>query len=420
MFTSRLFHKVSKNATITTLTIIAASYLLLNVLSRSRTNNPPILHADKQYWNSTGQRRVNEVKFHTKILPYTVNPVIEEDLLQGFVGGNNWAGGFTQRMSILRERRVEASGIPVIIQDARSPSEVLYLYRSPPEEVIQRGSSRRSWRRSRDRLTAPGDYFRYLHTPQFWCRKLVMLGGTLACSTAHEANPEDGNKLVCLDPPLELPGGRDPRSCLVFSFGISTDSTFDEGVSRLPCEVHMFDVMPTKPSTLLAAARHAHFHVSGLADHHVMTYVQDVNKTVEFNNVAGFLQDKGLAGRPLHVLKIDIEETEWDVLKQLAKEPILDIVGQIAMEVHVMKVLKLPPSEQLNLLQDRYQILRDIEKRGFRSVSYWDNRQPRLVYQDPQGQVFDTCGEILYVNTNWYNDSFRRRLKHVGFKFRGV
>ncbi|XP_047487757.1 probable methyltransferase-like protein 24 [Penaeus chinensis] len=245
-----------------------------------------------------------------------------------------------------------------------------------------------------------------------------MFGGMIDCNASM---PEDGNKIICLDPPLELPGGsRDPSSCLVFSFGINRDTSFDDEVSRLPCEVHMFDIKPVYPVYLMGLARHVHFHKTGLADHHFISYVQDVNKTVEFNDVGGFLRENELTGRPLHALKIDIEESEWDALKQLVKEPILDIVGQIVMEVHTIKVLELPPSEQLNFLQDRYHILREIEKRGFRAVSYWDNRQPKLVYKDPDGSTFDTCGEILYVNTNWYKDSFKKKLKDIGFQFRGV
>ncbi|KAK4322471.1 hypothetical protein Pmani_006811 [Petrolisthes manimaculis] len=186
-----------------------------------------------------------------------------------------------------------------------------------------------------------------------------------------------------MDIPLSLPtGSRDPSHCLTLSYGIQFDTTFDEAASDLPCEVHMFDVMPFYPD-IAEEEPHVHFH------------------------------------------QIDIDGGEWDVLKNLAQDPILDAVGQVAMEVHVVNLVmsgtswstqsQVSRENWLRALQEKYQILRLFESRGFRRVVYWDNVQDKFALYEKDGTRHETAGELLYVNTNWYRDSFRTLLRTRGY-----
>lgn len=52
---------------------------------------------------------------------------------------------------------------------------------------------------------------------------------------------------MCFDPFLELVAPRHSKRCLVLSFGVQRDTTFDEAAADLLCEVHMFDVLDYNP-----------------------------------------------------------------------------------------------------------------------------------------------------------------------------
>lgn len=130
MFSSRTLKKVSKNAGKTIVTIIVVLYLTVNVLFRSQNNNQPILVSDKSYWDALDQVGVDG-KFYTKLLPYNVIPVTEEVLRQESTAW--WSPvvrGPTRRTKLLHERRGEAFGTPVLIQEALFQSEIHYLRRS--------------------------------------------------------------------------------------------------------------------------------------------------------------------------------------------------------------------------------------------------------------------------------------------------
>jgi hypothetical protein len=68
----------------------------------------------------------------------------------------------------------------------------------------------------------------------------------------------DGHKFVCLDKFFkDVAKGE----CLIYSFGIANDWTFEEGMSRLGCAVRAFD--PTidgtsKPKTDLVSTTYKH------------------------------------------------------------------------------------------------------------------------------------------------------------------
>ena len=58
-----------------------------------------------------------------------------------------------------------------------------------------------------------------------------------------------------------------------------------------------------------------------------------------------------------------------------------------------------------------------LQSHGFKKVAYWDNPVSK-VYRDASGASYSTCGEIHYVNTNWYDPVFKTRLKSIGIHFK--
>ncbi|XP_068230631.1 probable methyltransferase-like protein 24 [Palaemon carinicauda] len=347
--------------------------------------------------------------------------VLEEVVGQGEEGFTN--NSQLPKMATVTEYSTDHNTMHLVRLHMDIPSIVetsQYVQRSPKSLTLRLGTTASQWQPNSRNLSETAEYFSYLHTPQAHCRKLARLGGVPMCDKVGDDRNMDGNKLVCFDPELELPGGREPTDCLVFSYGVFTDSSFDEAIAILPCEIHMFDIYNYTPSEVLKRHPHSHFHRTGISVNNQANFFSKKNLTILVDTLIGQVVKNDLIGRPMHILKIDIEDAEWDVIKSLKENKFLELIGQIAIEIHAPSLLSMnmKSSQKLKYVQDRYDILRLIENHGFRMVAYWDNHQPNAFY-DESGTRHDVCGEMLYVNTNWYNSTFKRTLKeNYGFKFR--
>ncbi|XP_071528833.1 uncharacterized protein [Panulirus ornatus] len=349
-------------------------------------------------------------RYPGKFLPFLVFPVMEERPTKS----NLLLESFPEQQLLL-------SVTPSPLHHTPGAGSLTYTLRPSPPTRLYTLLKDSEWTQWGPTLATVSDYFRYLRTPQASCRKLLKLGGSYCIGELVVNGVDmDGHKYVCMDPALEVVGAKVPQDCLTLSFGTQYDTTFDDAVSELPCEVHMFDVINFNPQ-LARETEHVHFHVEGLSDRNIAKYFIRMNTTFRFDNLQGLVMKNQLFPRPIHVLKVDIENDEWEAFRDIAQNPLLDAVGQVALEVHVADLVypkKLPRERWLGLLQERYDVLRMIEARGFRRVVYWDNtRGPHHLY-DKDGTKYETAGELLYVNTNWYNASFKRQLATYGFKFR--
>ncbi|XP_042863140.1 uncharacterized protein LOC122247692 [Penaeus japonicus] len=346
-------------------------------------------------------------------LPYFVIPLVEESLYKG---------------KVMEKFPSSERSFPA---NLRHPAPVKdYIVRAPPPYAIKQvGSDVPTDAPGPRRLTHIKDYFEYLQRPRHRCRKLKRMGGTYLCNGEGDERGMDGHKYICMDPSLELGGSRDPKDCLTLSYGVHTDSTFDADVAELPCEVHMFDVLDFAPY-LPQEVPHVFFHVEGLARRQSTTYYKNLNYSATMDDLVGHMLKYKLAPRPINILQIDIEGAEWEALADLNTEglPILQAVGQIAIELHVVDLAQglgydwldtKPPDQWLEVLQKRFDVLMALENMGFRPVVYWDNVQNKFALYDKDGTRYETAGELLYVNTNWYNATFKKELTESGVPFRG-
>nr|XP_045611673.1 uncharacterized protein LOC123766507 [Procambarus clarkii]XP_045611674.1 uncharacterized protein LOC123766507 [Procambarus clarkii]XP_045611675.1 uncharacterized protein LOC123766507 [Procambarus clarkii]XP_045611676.1 uncharacterized protein LOC123766507 [Procambarus clarkii] len=342
-----------------------------------------------------------------------VFPVIEENLIPG---------------NMLVEIRSKKTLMEVTPHSPYSiRGQLAYLHRSPPPTRLHFNPDVSPWTPWGPKLETISDYFRYLRTPQTSCRKLKRLGGTYNCKKGQgDENNMDGHKYVCMDPSLEVVGAKDARGCLTLSFGTQMDTSFDKAVSVLPCEVHMFDVLDFDPP-LAKFNDNVYFHAEGLARMKYSVHFHNINKTATMDTLKAYFFKNKLYPRPIHILKVDIENGEWEAFKDIAQDPLFDAVGQLAMEVHATELVagpegKPPPNvpreKWLGALQERYDVLRMIEARGFRRALYWDNVQDEFSLHDEKGTRYETSGEVLYVNTNWYNTTFKQYLVKNGFALR--
>ncbi|KAG7158220.1 putative Methyltransferase domain-containing protein 2 [Homarus americanus] len=353
---------------------VTGACLTLVLVSFLGTHRPPYPATQySSFWTSS-IHLVNG-RYPGRYLPFLVFPALEEKLM----GGNILAEALSVKVLLMSVTPHHSFNT--------SQELITYLHRSPPQSKLQlkqKVDNKKLWG---PKLETVSDYFRYLKTPQNLCRKLVRLGGTISCKKGTgDENNMDGHKYVCMDPSLEVVGARDARQCLTLSFGTQRDTSFDDAASELPCEVHMFDVLNFDP-LLPKESDHVFFHV------------------------------------------VDIEQDEWESFINIAKDPLFDAVGQVALEVHVVDLVHgpnknsppdIPREKWLEALQKRYDILRMIEARGFQRVLYWDNTQEKFSLYDENGTRHETAGEVLYINTNWYNTTFKQDLARQGYKFRGV
>ena len=124
---------------------------------------------------------------------------------------------------------------------------------------------------------------------------------------AYKDGVNDGGKFVCFD---DLNIWTDEGNCLIYSFGISNDWSFEDQADLLGCTIHAFDPTVEYPST---RGRGIHFTRLGLADRH--------RKLAEGAMGTAFTLDTILAGNNhtnsvINYLKVDIEGWEVGALEQ--------------------------------------------------------------------------------------------------------
>ena len=117
----------------------------------------------------------------------------------------------------------------------------------------------------------------------------------------------DGGKFVCFD---DQDIWTDQGHCLIYSFGISNDWTFEDQADQLGCTIHAFDPTVEYPEK---RGRGIHFTRLGLADRHM--------KLDEWGMGTAFTLDTILAGNNhtnsvINYLKVDIEGWEVGALEQ--------------------------------------------------------------------------------------------------------
>ena len=189
--------------------------------------------------------------------------------------------------------------------------------------------------------------------------KYLLWTNQTSCSLAHDFggimkmnNPRgyDGQKAVCLDGRVApLPG-----KCVIYSFGISYEWSFDEAMEKYGCKIFAFD-----PSMKMADHQHSKaitFYNLGLGS----------NSTKQGNGwIIKTLSDIYTMLRPIHgdvvidYLKMDIEHSEWNVIPDIIKSGMLRKIRQLGVELH------LPGSAKIDQYRSRVKIIKSLENAGF-------------------------------------------------------
>ena len=157
---------------------------------------------------------------------------------------------------------------------------------------------------------------------------------------------KDADKTVCL-------GGRlKAESCLVYSFGVDGDFSFENKmVSGTACEIHSFDCMweygadsktskKIPPSDLTRIT----FHPWCISSKETLKTTKRpegeegrVNSTKDsgmFYRLHEIKKMLGHSGRILDILKIDVEGDEWEVLDDVLPHGAAEVASQLIVELH--------------------------------------------------------------------------------------
>lgn len=203
----------------------------------------------------------------------------------------------------------------------------------------------------------------------------------------------DGQKAVCIDN-LVAP---EPENCLVYSFGIQDDWSFDEQMELYGCEVFAFD-----PSIGMEQHDHSHrihFFNWGLGDGD--KFDNKLNWTLRsLSSIYNTLSEKhGL--KIIDYLKIDIESSEWMVLPQIIESGMLNSVRQLGVEIHLNN------AHGIDQLRKWAKILRSVEKMGMirfdsKSNQWFIGNLEKLATEVSLGY------EIAWYNNNLITDSSKK------------
>ena len=160
----------------------------------------------------------------------------------------------------------------------------------------------------------------------------------------------DGSKAICLDPAARP----NSNNCIVYSFGINHDWSFDELMETYGCHVYAFD-----PS--MGVEDHDHskrikFFNLGLDDR---DYV-DLNNKWSMKNFASIYQSLHTqqSSPIIDYLKLDIEFAEWRVIPDIIRSGMIKRIRQLHIEIHLTK------DDSLELLRQRVGIIKMIEDAG--------------------------------------------------------
>jgi len=210
---------------------------------------------------------------------------------------------------------------------------------------------------------------KYVNQLHFICRKTERYGNIL-----------DGGWDMCLVPPF-IPSS----PCLVYSFGINNDFSFDDAVAaKLKCTIRSFD--PSMKVGEHKRGEHISFYKIGLDG---KDYVN--GKNWNMMTLSSILQKFGDSNKIIDYLKMDIEESEWPALDHILSSGVLSRVRQLGIEIHAHV-------RTASNLYERFLRLKGLEEAGMRRwysvLNYYNLKRTKNGFRT-------CCFEAAYINVNF-------------------
>ena len=208
-------------------------------------------------------------------------------------------------------------------------------------------------------------YDLYLSSVQMACKQNIRIGAI-----------RDGGWNICHDNKYRL-----KRQCLVYSFGIHNDFSFDDEVNMVyGCDVYSFD--PSMGCDNYKHADHIWFQNIGIGG---KNYQKGTWQLRTLDSITELLHHNK---RDIDILKMDVEASEWPALDQMLQSGILVRVRQLFVEFHSHN------SQYLSYLE----ILRKIYDYGFRI--FWTHKNYNCRWMIDSG-FLTNCTEVYFININF-------------------
>ncbi|XP_018011105.1 uncharacterized protein LOC108668402 [Hyalella azteca] len=223
------------------------------------------------------------------------------------------------------------------------------------------------------------------HEATWKCLKTVNVGGKRYCPH-NQASIYDGFKPVCLDEAVKPK----PKSCIVLSFGVGYEWSFDNMIAQYGCKVFSFD-FSMRNYTNFWYGEGKHFLTLMLSNKTTdkITYTIGKGETrdkkfllnISQRTLEGILNILDLAETQIDYLKLDIEEDEWEVFLQIfsssKRSSILRKINQIVIEIHLEFLLNMYEDRDavVDKVYDVFEVLQNLSLEGFRMVNWMPNKQ---------------------------------------------
>ncbi|CAL4124880.1 unnamed protein product, partial [Meganyctiphanes norvegica] len=239
-------------------------------------------------------------------------------------------------------------------------------------------------------ITPLGDnmrFFTYLSKPSFTCSNKMQMGG-------HEYHRNkrkyiDGDKWVCLDSQYNIT----PNDCLVYSFGINNEWSFDDSMDAFGCKVFAFD--PTMRMNNHQRSDNIQFWNLGLSKLKGTKYIDGRKCKVDrFENILRML---GHLDKDIDYLKMDIEGAELEFFNDVFSRSthVLANIKQIGMEIH--------PGNQVgsSAYKRFWKYFQLLECYGFH-LTFSNPNSIRSNHFKYKGMPVATCYELVWTqNKTW-------------------
>ena len=232
--------------------------------------------------------------------------------------------------------------------------------------------------------------FDYLHrTNSHSCRFSVDFG--FAVYDDGQIAAPDGHKAVCMDDGVAPVFGH----CLIYSFGINHQWSFDRAMEEFKCQVYAFD-----PSMVLDSrdpvGKRIHFFRLGLDGQDRVHPTQKwPMKTV--TSIYDMLASRH-GNRTVDVLKMDVEFKEWEAIPQMLQSGfIVNCVKQLAVEIHFLA------NDTLDTFRHRLSILKRLETDG-QFVRFSSRPNPWLKRSI---SILNNETDYIGFELAWYNSRFK-------------
>ncbi|XP_076811973.1 putative methyltransferase-like protein 24 [Clavelina lepadiformis] len=205
----------------------------------------------------------------------------------------------------------------------------------------------------------------YMYQRQYHCTESKYLGG-------QPSGPfkGDGAYDLCVEKQF-WPQGGDKTKCLVYSFGINNDFSFDDEMAKLGCEVHSFD-----PSMTLADNSVTN---TGVIFHKIGISNEDNDSGFngwKMRTLKTLIKELGHEDRHLDFLKVDTDRGDGTgfedvVMQELLETGLYKCVRQFSFELHLPGPLTQP--RLLNRCRLLYHEMRALNDGGWRLYNTTDN-----------------------------------------------